>query len=367
VDSQPVTQPPQDGSIRVRLGSLAAALVVLLVLVVILRSLASFLQPLFVAIFFYYIGVPLSRRLRAWGSPGPIANASIVLIGVAVLLLVGSVIGVHADDLRQRVPDYSRELRDLSVGWIDEFSETQPAAARLLREQVGVLLGPTGVTGKVLATVLGGFVDSITMGLLIVIFLVFLTIEAETLPRRLQAAFGPRRAADLLEIGRNTNTAIIRYVYVKGMASGLVAALSTGTFLVVRLDMAIFWGALTFFGNFIPYVGSALAVVLPSTIALLQFGTLGSALGLAAVLTCFQVLVAQFIEPRFAGRELNLSPLVVILSLAFWGWLWGVIGLLLSIPIMVALRLAIENVPGLHAFGVLLSERPKTELPVGSP
>ncbi len=347
-----------------RLGSLASALVILLVLVVILKSLGSFLQPLFVAIFFYYIGAPIADRLKRLGVPGPLAGASIVVLAVLVLFLVGTIVGVHVDDLREKVPAYSVDLRDRAVEWIDEYSEAQPDAALFLREQVASALDDArGQAGKLVGAIVGGFVGFLTSGIAIVVFLVFLTFEAASLPRRLVAAFGRARAADLLEIGRSTNEAIIRYVYVKGIASGLVAGLSTGTFLILRLDMAILWGALTFFGNFIPYVGSFVAVVLPCTIAQLQFGSIGPALGLAAVLTAYQVLVAQFLEPRYAGRELNLSPLVVIVSLAFWGWLWGVIGLLLAIPVMVTIRLAIENVPGLHPLAVLLSERPRTSAP----
>jgi predicted PurR-regulated permease PerM len=359
METSPADTPRPPRPLASRLAGLASALVILLVLVVILRSLASFLQPLFVAIFFYYIGVPLSRRLRRLGAPEPVANASIVLLGTAVLLVLGGLVAVHVDDIRDSVPAYSRDLRDRAVEWIDDYSEAEPTAAKLLRDNVVAMLGPTGVTGKAVGAVLGGFVGSLQMGLFIVVFLVFLTFEGASLPRRLKAAFGEGRAAEILEIGRNTNTAIIRYVYVKGLMSALVAGLSTGVFLAVRLDMALLWGALTFFGNFIPYVGSAVAVALPSTIALLQFGTPGAALGIAAVLLLFQILVAQFIEPRFAGRELNLSPIVVILSIAFWGWCWGVIGLLLAMPVMVAIRLAIENVPGMHPIAVLLSERPR--------
>ena len=96
------------------------------------------------------------------------------------------------------------------------------------------------------------------------------------------------------------------------------------------------------------------AVVLPCTIALLQFGTPGAALGLFAVLMAFQVLVAQFIEPRFAGRELNLSPLVVILSLVFWGWVWGPLGMLLSVPLTMILKIAMENSRDLKWVAILL-------------
>lgn len=351
-----------------RLGALASALVILLVLVVILKSLGSFLQPLFVAIFFYYIGAPIAERLKKMGAPGPLAGASIVMLGVLVIVLVGTIVGVHVDDIRERVPTYVIDLRDRSVEWIDDYSEAQPEVAKYLRKEVaGALEEVRGKTGQVIGALVGGFVGFLTNAIAIIVFLVFLTFEAASLPHRLKAAFGAERAADLLEVGRNTNKAIIRYVYVKGIASGLVASLSTVVFLVLRLDMAILWGALTFFGNFIPYVGSFVAVLLPSIIALLQFGSIGTAVGVAAVLTAFQVLVAQFLEPRYAGRELNLSPLVVIVSLAFWGWLWGIIGLLLAIPVMVAIRLAIENVPGLHPVAALLSERPRRGRKAGEP
>ena len=117
------------------------------------------------------------------------------------------------------------------------------------------------------------------------------------------------------------------------------------------------WGSLVFFGNFIPYIGSAAAVLFPVAIFLVQTQNLPRALVLVAVLMAFQIFVANVFEPRLAGRTLNLSPVLIILSLAFWAWLWGVVGLVLAVPIMVSLRLVLENVPATRPFAVLMMDR----------
>jgi len=204
---------------------------------------------------------------------------------------------------------------------------------------------------------LGNFVNFMSAGLLVIFFVIFITQEGNTLPARLVAAYGTRRADQILEIGRRINSGIIGYVYVKGLASVLVAVLSTIAMLLFQLDLAILWGALVFFGNFIPFLGSAIAVIFPLTICLLQFGSLGVFISLAAILIGFQIFVGNYLEPKFAGTTLNLSPLVVMISLVFWGWLWGIVGLLLSIPIMVSIKFIFENIPATHSLALLMSHQ----------
>ena len=181
--------------------------------------------------------------------------------------------------------------------------------------------GPSGPFAELLTALVGSVVNWTKLTLLVVVYLVFLGFEAATLPRRLEAAFGPERAAHVMEVGQRTNAAIIEYVYVKGLTSLLVAGLSTVAMLSFDLDLAVLWGTIIFFGNFIPYVGSAVAILFPITIGVLQFDAPTPMIALAAILLLLQVLIGNFLDPHFAGRELNLTPLAVLLSLAFWGWI----------------------------------------------
>ena len=132
-----------------------------------------------------------------------------------------------------------------------------------------------------------------------------------------------------------------------GLLVGLVV-------LALDVDFPFLWGLLAFLLNFIPQVGSVIATVPPVLIALLQHGTLSRPLIALACLIGLHMVIGNFIEPRLLGRSLNLSPLVVLLSLLFWGWLWGFAGVVLAVPLTVTVQIACQQSESLRPVAVLL-------------
>ena len=338
--------------------NIAAALLSTVLLVVILQQLQSLLQPLLVAVFFYYLGAPLSAWLIHRRVPAAIANLAILFAALLLLGCLTWLVSLYVDDVQRQLPHYNNQFRSMIQQPIDWLAQRLPQGQRVrdfFYMQVLEPLLARAPLGNVLGVVLGGLVASISTTLLVIFYLLFINMEASSLPRRLHKAYGPERASQFLEIGKDINDSIIRYVYVKAVASLLVAGASTAVMLSFRLDLAIFWGVFTFFGNFVPYLGSAMAVTLPLTVALLQFASLGTALLLAGLLLACQLTVANYLEPRFAGSTLNLSPLIILLSLAFWFWLWGILGMVLAVPIMVSVKLVLMNIPATQHIGLLMS------------
>ena len=339
---------------RFGLPQVAAASVVVLILVVVLKELSSLLQPLFFAIFFYYIGAPVSQLLIRKRVPPILATLALVLLAVAILTLFGTIVGAHIEEFAAQFPTYRRKTVELFVrftGWLR--AEYPYVGDRLPADVVSAI--PFQRLEGVVRAVVGSFFGFATASLMVAFFLIFVSQEASSLPKRLDAAYGDRRSKRILDVGRRINRGIIHYVYVKGLASLTVALLSFVALIAFRVDYAVLWGVLFFLGNFIPYLGSAVAVALPLLIALLSFSSLAPVFVLAAILIAFQVLVSNYLEPRFAGETLNLSPLVVLTSLVFWGWLWGIVGLMLSIPIMVSLRIVFENLDSTREAAILMS------------
>ena len=148
-----------------------------------------------------------------------------------------------------------------------------------------------------------------------------------------------------------------RYIALKSATSALTAFLSYIVFLSVGIESPFFWAALIFFFNFIPSVGSIIATILPALFSLLQFGEVLPFAIIAVVVTGIQVLVGNYVEPRWMGNTLNISPLVSILALAFWGAIWGVTGMLLSVPITVALIIIMAQFPSTKSAAILFSEK----------
>ncbi len=146
-----------------------------------------------------------------------------------------------------------------------------------------------------------------------------------------------------------------RYFAIKLFVSALTALGSYAIMKIVGLDFAETWALLAFLLNFIPNIGSAVATILPSLVALVQFDTVGPFLIVAIGISAIQFCVGNFVEPPLMGRSLNLSPLVIILSLTFWAFVWGIVGMFLSVPIMVMVLIVCSHVPAWRPVAVLLS------------
>lgn len=345
-------------------GNVTAFSVILIVVIVVLfvlKQLAPLFQPLFFAIFFYYLGTPLSQVLIKKKVPPVLAHLALVLIVVAILLAFGWLLGTNMGGFVRQLPYYRDKLFEISRQWVESISPHMPIIAENLRDNLANQSLQLNRLEAIIGAVIGNMVGFLVSGLLVIIYLVFIINEASTLPRRIKAAFGENRLEKILAIGQRINEGIIRYVYVKGLASALVAVLSTITLMLFQVNNAIFWGIVIFFANFIPYVGSLIGVFLPSGFAFLGHKGLSVVLLLAALLMFYQVLVGSFLEPKFAGKTLNLSPLVVFISLSLWGWLWGMVGLILAIPITVSLKIVLENISKTRQFALLLGNAPASQ------
>jgi predicted PurR-regulated permease PerM len=123
---------------------------------------------------------------------------------------------------------------------------------------------------------------------------------------------------------------------------------------LIGVDFAVTWGALAFFLNFIPTVGSMIASIPPILVALVQFDTFWPAVVTALALLTIQMVIGNGITPKVMGDQLNLSPVVVLISLVFWGWLWGIVGALLSTPIASAIKIVCENIDALKPISILM-------------
>ena len=152
------------------------------------------------------------------------------------------------------------------------------------------------------------------------------------------------------------NRAISSYLRAKTLAS-LVTALPVVVVLwAFGVSFPGMWGVLAFVGNFIPYVGSLVALVLPVLLAFLELEPLSRPLSVLALLVLLQFVINNFVEPRLTARAVDLSPLVVLIALAFWGLCWGVVGMVLAVPLTVVLKIVWESIPLTRPLARLMAE-----------
>ena len=314
------------------------------------------LVPLALALLIWHVVDASGRALvnllpsarRAFFLPGVhmaiIALLSVVFVSLARWLATG------LDGIRGSIPHYVNNLNGLLA----------ELAARIGLQggrelEIGILMGELDMAALVsglfssLGTLLG-------YGGAVLLYLVFLLLEQRMFPLKLHALFRKPEHHDkalrvLTEVGHEVRS----YLWIKSTISLLTAVLSVLLLLWVGLDFALFWGILIFALNFIPYLGSLIATILPASMALAQFGGLGPFLVLLAGLGIIQVSVGNVLEPRLMGRGLNLSPLVILIALAGWGTLWGGAGMFLSVPLMVVLMIVFSHIPATQPVAILMS------------
>ena len=198
--------------------------------------------------------------------------------------------------------------------------------------------------------------DFLAEALVVVFYLVFLLLEAHRLPARVRDGFPPGQADHVLEIIGSINRAMASYLRAKVLSS-LVTALPVVAILwTFGVSFPGTWGVLAFVGNFIPYVGSLIALVLPVLLALLELEPPWRPLAVLALLLLVQFVTNNFIEPRLTAHAVDLSPLVVLVALAFWGLCWGAVGMVLAVPLTVMLKIVWENIALTRPLARLMAE-----------
>ncbi len=192
---------------------------------------------------------------------------------------------------------------------------------------------------------------------LIALYVAFLFIEQDVFPKKIANLF-PKQASrmwvnDVLErITHDVQT----YLGLKTILSLMTSFLSWLIMRYVGLDFAEFWALLIFFLNYIPNIGAIIATAFPVLLGFIQFSTPWLSVIMMSGLVAVQFVMGNIIEPRFMGRSLNLSPLVILIALAIWGAVWGVLGMFLSVPITVMMMIIFSQFPTTRPLAILLSQ-----------
>lgn len=206
-----------------------------------------------------------------------------------------------------------------------------------------------------ISTLLSSLSNVLSDTFLVLLFLMFMLSGRNQLIVKVQKAFKSETADRITLILSNINAQIQKYIIAKTIISLLTALLVVIVLYAFDVEFALVWGILTFLLNFIPNIGSIIATGLPLTIAIIQYDSFVPVFWLGGILMGIQTIVGNVIDPKYIGRSINLSSLVVLFSLIFWGWLWGIIGMFLSIPIMVIIKIILENIPELRFISIMMS------------
>ena len=315
------------------------------------------LMPIMIAILSVYVIAASGRAMGRWRATGwmsPWMRMLVLALGfIAVLAGLNWVVILTVRDLVTLAPDYQANLERLIAQIMTLLGlEGNPnwetiSAATFERIDMPAMVGT-----------LAGSVGSMA-GLLVLaaVYALFLSNEATGFSRKLAVALPDRRQAQtMLGLIEAINARIGEYLAVKTLINLIVGTMSWVILKLFGVDHALFWALLIGLLNYIPYFGSLVAVTLPVGMAMVQFGTLHLALGLAACLTAANMWVGNWLEPRMIGRRVNMSPFVVVAALSFWTTLWGVAGAILAVPMTSMVAIILGAFPQTRPLAVLLAQ-----------
>jgi len=312
-----------------------------------MKAAAPILNPLFLSIFIAVICLPP----LAWLNNKGISSSLAVFLVVGALFVVVGGLGIYVassiDAFTRQLPAYQRNLHQQSaflVHWLSERGVEHAFDISMLNEFDASKL--MKFVGRFITSMGTVFADMF----LIQLTAIFILFESYILPKKIYAAFGE---SDLSHNSREIIRSINQYLAIKAVTSLVTGLLIAVWLSIIGVDFPVLWGVIAFMLNFVPTIGSIIAAVPTVLLSLVQLGVDSS---LLVMLGYFLVnmLVGNVWEPRIMGKGLGLSTLVVFLSLTFWGWVFGSVGMLLSVPFTMIAKIILERNPETHWIAILL-------------
>ncbi|MCG6939480.1 MAG: AI-2E family transporter [Gammaproteobacteria bacterium] len=338
-----------------------AVLVTAAVIIIIagMKSAAPLIVPFLLSVFIAVISFPLMCKFQYHGIPKSLSLTLVILlvisIGVALMLLIGS----SLTDFGRMAPEYQQKISAEWAGVLQWLSSHGFSITGTIKE----IIDPAAAVG-LLSSILKGFGNVLTNSFLIILTVAFILIEAAGLTHKfliLQEADFSQNASPGQEVASNPADSfpqvfvekLRNYMSMKTIISMITGIIIGLALWLIGVDYPVLWGVLAFMLNFVPNIGSIIAAVPAVMLAIVQLGVT-PALLVAAVYVAVNVIIGSIIEPKYMGKGIGLSTLVVFVSLVFWGWVLGPVGMLLSVPLTITVKLALDSKAETQWLGHLL-------------
>jgi len=312
-----------------------------------LKAAAGLVVPFLLAIFIAILCAPPLAWMQKYRVPSLVSILLIMSAVIVVLLIMASMLNTSVSGFSEQLPEYQEKLQQRLAG-VEQLLSGYGIAlpGNFLTEAFD-----PNVVMRVAKNTLAGFGGILSNTFLIVFTLLFILLEASSFPLKIQqiAKSPEERAGQARKIIESIN----RYMAIKVITSFITGLLVWFWLWVLGVDFPVLWGLSAFLLNFVPTIGSIIAAIPAVLLALIQAG-FGDAVLVAGGYLAINVMIGSILEPSLMGRKLGLSTLVVFLSLVFWGWVLGPVGMILSVPLTMTLKLAMESNPKTRAISIML-------------
>lgn len=328
--------------------SVNIAIITLSLVVYVLHIGSTILIPFVLAIFIAFILLSISSFYKRIGVPKYISFlVALITVGV-VFYIIWWIVNNNIEEIIKAAPVYQEKLLKIFSIYAEKYNLDE----NVLKSEIIQSISFSDIFSQAANTITW----LVKNAGLIFFFLVFILLESKSFRGKLLSITGWEKST-FFTIFDQVKWDVQSYFLIKSIASLSVAFLSLIIMYFFGLEFFMFWAFIIFLLNYIPSIGSIVAVCFPVLFSLVQFESLYITTIFLALMIAAQVFIGNFIEPKLLWNKLNLSPLVILFFLFFWGMLWGPIGMLLSVPIMVMVNIVLAHIPATRPIAVLLSEK----------
>jgi AI-2 transport protein TqsA len=335
-----------------KISLISSGVVLVFLMGLLLRLAKPVFFPFFLAILFYFVLSPVLSGLTRLKVPKSLAVALIIVTAFLLFYLLGVLFYTSGRAFAASLPEYAQRMNPVFTSIAQKFHLSK-------FEWDPWLWSKTWDAGKVANFFLRSMnqvFSFFSTFVLIFVFLVFMLSGRGKLKIKVERAFSHQRATKINQIIDKIDRQVQKYLIIKtgiGLLSGMATMI---VLLAFGVRFALLFGFLTFLLNFIPSLGSITSMGLASITAAFQFGRIIPALWILILLVSLDAVISNVLEPKLMGHGLGLSPLVVLFSLFFWGWLWGIPGMILAVPIMAVIKIVCANIPVLMPMAEMMSK-----------
>ncbi len=311
---------------------------------------ASFIIPFIIALLFSFAIIWASHFYQQFKIPPFISMLLSLGTYWLVFWLFWELINSNIQDVVEKLPDYQEKISVIIKSFFESTGISEPESLSQILETINL--------SEIFTLVFSAITSIFSNAWIIFFYTLFILLEYRYFADKLGLVIlDETKRKTVLETINKIKKDTKAYFIIKTIVSFITASLSYIVMLILGLDFAIFWAFIIFVLNFIPNIGSIIALLFPISISLIQYDSFYPFVFISAGLIWIQVLMWNVIEPKFMWNRLNLSPLAIIISLSFWWALWWVVWMLLSVPIMVIINIILAKIEATRPIAILLSEK----------
>jgi len=326
---------------------------------IILHFISDAILTFVAALFLANIFLPIVEKMRKKKIPSFFAVVLVLSVVGVVLLGIVAILSSTVSSISEVMPKYQLKWDHVFLPWIiDVGSRISPEFRKHASDFSFTSIVPPEKIVSVLSTI-PALISSFT---LILLFMLFIVASHGQFRKKIDQAFPPSGSFHLKQMVENIESRVRTYLLTSLLINTAAGVTMTVVLLAFGVDLALLWGVITFLLMFIPSIGSIFAISLPILASFVQFDSVTTPIILGVIIIVSQLLIGSFIAPRVLGNSLNLSPLLILITIIFWGWVWGPLGMILAVPITSAITIVFENIPPLRPLAVMMSSGGQTRI-----